>query len=636
MSSRKNTNESASSSRSNRNTSSELNSSDDKLFEPSLEMMVNDFDDESTLELEEKMASTEAQDPNAELNSLQKEGDMPIEELLALYNCVPPTIQTFSSSSGGKRRSKTSRNAGIDKTLMPPPDTPKTSTDTSSSEKAKDEQSEGAAIAETETHTKTETEKETETTTELQPDTKPESNIELETQTKTKPSTDATVNEEKESNEENPSDESKHENDEEINTSKVDKVQPPESEIEEETKGVSTETNSSDKENSSKHENESNGSDHKESTDTVAHETKDDDKDKKSQTDSIIKNEEHSKKANDAETIEETVDEDDDESEEEESELKKLYPETYKPNEPRLLRANSQPNSDDEEEEDIDYSPEEDEFKKKIMVGSEYQAQIPEGLCRYDDALPYENEDKLVWDPSQLQECDIESYLQKASIPVIVGSPSSNSPASPTSQSLQPKPLTLPNGLHLRDDEGSLFLLLQCGHNTEEALRRRRLNATIPQTAVAVAATASNQSPSIENTLWSEEECRNFESGLRVYGKDFHAIQQSKVRTRSVSELVQFYYLWKKTERHDIFANKARLEKKKYNLHPGLTDYMDRFLEEQENNGGISISNSSNNIITGVSHGNNNGNERTSRDRSMSPVINSLLYTDCKRQRMSE
>lgn len=51
---------------------SELSSSDDKLFEPSLEMMVNDFDDESTLELEEKIASTEAQDPNAELNSLQK------------------------------------------------------------------------------------------------------------------------------------------------------------------------------------------------------------------------------------------------------------------------------------------------------------------------------------------------------------------------------------------------------------------------------------------------------------------------------------------------------------------------------------------------------------------------------------
>lgn len=77
MSSRKSANDSASSSRSNRNagkdeSGTETNTTDDKLFEPSLEMMVNDFDDESTLEQEEKMASTEAQDPNAELNSLQR------------------------------------------------------------------------------------------------------------------------------------------------------------------------------------------------------------------------------------------------------------------------------------------------------------------------------------------------------------------------------------------------------------------------------------------------------------------------------------------------------------------------------------------------------------------------------------
>ncbi|XP_031640179.1 mesoderm induction early response protein 1 [Contarinia nasturtii] len=615
MASRKSTNDSASSSRGNRSTSkddsgTDPNTSDDKLFEPSLEMMVNDFDDESTLELEEKMASTEAQDPNAELNSLQKEGDMPIEELLALYNCVTPPIHTFTPT-GGKRKSKTSRNAGIDKTLMPPPDTMKNTPETSTSDKAKDEQSEQrSAIAETET------------TTEI------------------KPNTDTPVKDE-EIKEETPSEPSKNVKEEDESVEKVnekdrgqssmvvvvEEVEPTKTEIKQESNEISC---GNDKENNSKNDNQSK-LDPKNSSDT-------NDRDEESDTkldSTIIKNDEI-KKPNEDETVEETLDKDEEESEEEESELKKLYPETYKTNEPRLLRASSQPNSDDEEEEDIDYSPEEDEFKKKIMVGSEYQAQIPEGLCRYDDALPYENEDKLVWDPSQLQECDIESYLQKASIPVIVGSPSSQSPASPISQCSNQKPsLTLPNGVHLRDDEGSLFLLLQCGHNTEEALRRRRLNATIPQTAVAVAATASNQSP-IENTLWSEEECRNFESGLRVYGKDFHAIQQSKVRTRSVSELVQFYYLWKKTERHDIFANKARLEKKKYNLHPGLTDYMDRFLEEQENNGGISINTSINNTINTTSHGNSNGNEHASRDRSMSPVINSLLYTDCKRQRMSE
>lgn len=126
----------------------------------------------------------------------------------------------------------------------------------------------------------------------------------------------------------------------------------------------------------------------------------------------------------------------------------------------------------------------------------------------------------------------------------------------------------------------ALYLLQQCGHNAEEAIRRQRIN---------VASAVDTMS------LWSEEECRNFEAGLRHYGKDFNMIQQTKVnilghifrlltcklffysleilqvRTRSVSELAQFYYLWKKTERHDVFANKSRLEKKKYTLHPGTT-----------------------------------------------------------------
>lgn len=35
--------------------------------------------------------------------------------------------------------------------------------------------------------------------------------------------------------------------------------------------------------------------------------------------------------------------------------------------------------------------------------------------------------------------------------------------------------------------------------------------------------------PVSQMTLWSEEECRNFENGLKTYGKDFHLIQQNKV-----------------------------------------------------------------------------------------------------------
>ena len=263
-------------------------------------------------------------------------------------------------------------------------------------------------------------------------------------------------------------------------------------------------------------------------------------------------------------------DEDEDEVEEEPSQLMKLYS--------PVNNASALPEED--EEEDGEYSPDEDDIKKTIMVGGDYQAIIPEGLCRYDDALPYENEDKLLWNPTVLNEKEIEEYLEKVKH-------ANQSNANGTDV------YAIPLGKHLRDDEQSLLLLLQCGHNVEEALRRKRINAVQPSETM---------------TSWSEEECRNFECGLRIYGKDFHAIQQSKVRTRSVGELVQFYYIWKKTERHDVFASKTRLEKKKYSLHPGLTDHMDRFLEEQENGNGIG-------------------------GRS-SPAV-SILYTDNKRQRQN-
>ncbi|KAL5017577.1 hypothetical protein ScPMuIL_007166 [Solemya velum] len=244
----------------------------------------------------------------------------------------------------------------------------------------------------------------------------------------------------------------------------------------------------------------------------------------------------------------------------------------------RLLRSASQPGSevdDTDDEEDIDYEPADDDWKKVIQVGSDYQAPVPEGMCKYGDAPAYENEDRLLWDPSKLDNPLVEKYLEDIHEQTLQNSVGVNS---------------IPTGTHIRDDEQALYLLLQCGHNIEEALRRRKMQA-IP--------------PTDPMSLWSEEECRNFENGLRTYGKDFYLIQQNKVRTRSVGELVQFYYLWKKTERHDVYANKNRLEKRKYTFHPGVTDYMDRFIDDQETPPLV-------------------------RDRSSSP-LNYLIYGDPKR-----
>jgi hypothetical protein len=55
------------------------------------------------------------------------------------------------------------------------------------------------------------------------------------------------------------------------------------------------------------------------------------------------------------------------------------------------------------------------------------------------------------------------------------------------------------------------FLLFPC---SEEALRRRKIGGVQPATTMSI---------------WSEEECRNFENGLRNFGKCFHEIQASKV-----------------------------------------------------------------------------------------------------------
>lgn len=62
------------------NNDSKDSSSKDKLFDPSVDMLVNDFDDERTLEEEESLAAGEAEDPSVELKRLQK-----VSHLFPLY-----------------------------------------------------------------------------------------------------------------------------------------------------------------------------------------------------------------------------------------------------------------------------------------------------------------------------------------------------------------------------------------------------------------------------------------------------------------------------------------------------------------------------------------------------------------------
>lgn len=345
-------------------------SKDDSLFEPTVDMLVNDFDEEQTLEEEEMLAAKEQIDPGEEISDLQRESEMPIEELLKLYGYGSSGPPALSSSSRKRRRRQ-------DKTA---PTTSNSNLNCSSSS----------------------------------------------------------------------------------NNSK---------------KGIQEVPN------------EESALLSAQSQEDIADNSGDED----AATTTTTNNLEN-----------QSIDDETNYEEEEPSELKKLYTGLYSTNEGKDGEKLDGTISD--EDEDLDYIPDEEDGKKTIMVGLDYQAVIPEGLLKYDDVLPYENEDKLLWDPSKVNEEDIEDYLTKFSTAINGGTNNHNNSTPPASQSNIAK--------HLRDDELALLLLVQCGNNIEEALRRRRLGAVQPTNTMSI---------------WSEEECRNFENGLRLYGKSFHEIQASKV-----------------------------------------------------------------------------------------------------------
>lgn len=196
---------------------------------------------------------------------------------------------------------------------------------------------------------------------------------------------------------------------------------------------------------------------------------------------------------------------------------------------------------DEEYSTDEEYQPTIDNWKKDVQIGDDFQAEVDEGISHYTNGERDDDGDKLLWKPDVVTPSQLQTFLEFA-------------------YKLDDMNTQTPE----RDDEQVLFTLLQT-RNVDSALRRRHQQA--------------RKGPDV--SLWSEEECQNFEQGLRVFGKDFRLIQRNKVKTRTVGEIVQFYYLWKKTERHDAFVMQTKFGRKKYTL-PGIADVMGRFMEENE------------------------------------------------------
>ncbi|XP_006876786.1 PREDICTED: mesoderm induction early response protein 2 [Chrysochloris asiatica] len=219
---------------------------------------------------------------------------------------------------------------------------------------------------------------------------------------------------------------------------------------------------------------------------------------------------------------------------------------------PRFLASgDKEPSSSSSSDTEEDSLPA-NKCKKEIMVGPQFQADLSSlHLSRHSEKI-YENEDQLLWDPHILPEREVEEFLYRAV----------------TRRWDEAAGPQLPDGETVKDSEQALYELVRCSFNAEEALRRLRFNVKVIRDGFCA---------------WSEEECRNFEHGFRVHGKNFHLIQANKVRTRSVGECVEYYYLWKKSERFDYFTQQTRLGRRKY-VPSGTTD-ADQDLESGDPDG---------------------------------------------------
>ena len=146
-----------------------------------------------------------------------------------------------------------------------------------------------------------------------------------------------------------------------------------------------------------------------------------------------------------------------------------------------------------------------------LLTGPEYQAEIPP-LLEDSELTKSPDADLLLWCPGKLPEKEVSSYLSEVY-----------------------SKDDLPPIMH-HDDEAALFTLHK--HNY--------------QITSALADTSQHTALYKPMKPWSEKECELFENGLRMYGKQFNVIQKNLISTRTISEVIQFYYLWKKTERYGL------------------------------------------------------------------------------------
>uniref|UniRef100_A0A8C2Z8I0 Metastasis associated 1 n=1 Tax=Cyclopterus lumpus TaxID=8103 RepID=A0A8C2Z8I0_CYCLU len=189
--------------------------------------------------------------------------------------------------------------------------------------------------------------------------------------------------------------------------------------------------------------------------------------------------------------------------------------------------------------------------KGEIRVGNKYQADITD-LMKEDeeDGRDLEKLEEKIFDPnSSLTEKQIDQFL------VVARSVGTFARALDCSSSVRQPSLHMSAAAASRDI--TLFHAMDTLHATGYDMTRA-IAALVPQGGPVLCRDEMEE--------WSASEANLFEEALEKYGKDFTDIQQDFLPWKSLTSIIEYYYMWKTTDRyvqqvkrHSSFLTVSRL-----------------------------------------------------------------------------
>uniref|UniRef100_A0A673KBD4 Metastasis-associated protein MTA2-like n=1 Tax=Sinocyclocheilus rhinocerous TaxID=307959 RepID=A0A673KBD4_9TELE len=171
----------------------------------------------------------------------------------------------------------------------------------------------------------------------------------------------------------------------------------------------------------------------------------------------------------------------------------------------------------------------------EIRVGSKYQAEIPDKLAEGDsDNRVQEKLETKVWDTNnQLKDPQIDQFL------VVARAVGTFARALDCSSSIRQPSLHMSAAAASRDITlfHAMDTLQKNGYDLAKAM-----STLVPQGGPVLCRDEMEE--------WSASEAMLFEEALEKYGKDFNDIRQDFLPWKSLASVVQFYYMWKTTDRY--------------------------------------------------------------------------------------